>query len=151
VRYVSVERESIDPVSADDGVDKAGSPLVITVASATAATTAAAAAAAVATTATAAAACAATVTATAATATTTTAAVATTATAAAGSRRARLSLIDNEGTTFEILAVQSIDRCVPCVLVGHRHEAEATRTTGLSIGTDEDLDNFTMSGEEVSE
>jgi hypothetical protein len=56
----------------------------------------------------------------------TTAAAATTKSAARWTRSAGLSFIHHESAAFEILAIQSFDRCSASFFRAHGHEAEAT-------------------------
>jgi hypothetical protein len=69
------------------------------------------------------------------------------AAAARSALGARLRLVDDEGASFEVLAVQGRDGRVAGVLVGHRHEAEAAGAAGLAIGSDEDVEHLTVTGE----
>ena len=86
------------------------------------------------------------VAATAATTTTTTAAtaavaaIATTAATATAAAAAltRLGLVDLKAATFEVGAVQR-RHGAGGIGIGHFHEAEATRTTGLAIGDQRDF------------
>jgi hypothetical protein len=93
---------------------------------------------------------AATAAAAAATATTAAAAVTTTATAA-GAIFTRTGLVDVDGATAEVLAVQGLDRGVGLAGVGHLDEGESTGTTGLAIGDDGDIRNFTVGLEGVAD
>jgi hypothetical protein len=122
--------------------------LAVAIASAAAtevAATATTAAATEAATATAAAATeAATATAAAATEAATATAAAAATEAAAGTRRAGLGLIDDEGATFEVLAVEVLDGSRTGFLRTHGHETEAARAAGLTVRTNEHVQHFSM-------
>lgn len=72
------------------------------------------------------------------------------ATAAAWTRSAGLSLVHDEGATLEVLAIESFDRSLTLLLRTHGDEAEATGTTGFTIGSDEHIQHLAVSGEDLA-
>jgi hypothetical protein len=89
--------------------------------------------------------------ATAAAAAATATAVATTAAAATRTILTRTGLVDVDGTTTEVLAIQGFDRRVGLTGVGHFDERESTGATGFAVGDDGDIRNFTVGLEGVAD
>jgi len=82
-------------------------------------------------------------------ATVTTAATAVAATTAAASLTG-LGLVDVEGATTEVAAVEGADG-LASVLIGHLDEAEAARAAGLAVGREGDRDHLTVLREHLGD
>jgi hypothetical protein len=62
-----------------------------------------------------------------------------------------LRLADADVAAVELLAVHRLDRSLGCRRLGERHEAEASRASGVAIGDDLRFHHFTETGEGVAE
>ena len=76
-----------------------------------------------------------------------TAEAATTAATAAATGRALFGFVDAQCASIKVPTIKRFDGCLSLRIGPHRHEAEASRTTGLAVGDNLDVNNLAAGGE----